>query len=545
MTDYIYSTVLPQKILLKSDNVIGDDNLKKDKEQIVFFEKELMTVKGKGFIVLDFGKEYFGFLKLLVCKINSSDYCAKLRIRLGESAAECCAELGHKEAGIFHGVRDLTTDIYQFSEFETPLSGFRFARVDFLTDCEFELINCKLISREEKINNVGYFKCNDESLNAIFETAKRTVTLCQQNGLIWDGIKRDRIVWIGDLMTEALAILDLSFDKERIYRCLDCAKNEAKMPFWINSIPSYSLWYIIILWELYFRTGNIVYLKNNEDYIRQILKQINGCIDETGNINFKSAAPDEDMSYFLDWESFDTADAVIGENCLILYAIKKAEKIFNELKVADDNIPSIVKKINDVSTCFTARKQIKAFQCIAYDTINNDDVQQILDERNGGVSCFMTYFILKVLCKAGKYDSALKIVREYYGGMLKMGATTFFEDFDLRWLKDDPLPLYEFEREGRKHIHADYGRFCYKGFRHSCCHGWSVGVIPLLLEEIVGVKIIENGYKSIKISPNLCNLQFVEAGIPTPFGLIEIKAYKKDGKTVVEKIVPQGIKVVK
>ena len=126
-----------------------------------------------------------------------------------------------------------------------------------------------------------------------------------------------------------------------------------------------------------------------------------------------------------------------------------------------------------------------------------------------------------------------------------MGATTFFEDFDLAWLKDDPLPLYEFEKDGRKHIHADYGRFCYTGFRHSCCHGWSAGVVPLLFEEIAGVEILDAGYKKVKIEPKLCSLKFIDAGIPTPYGLLQIKAYKKDGKTVVEKIVPQGIEVVK
>jgi hypothetical protein len=34
----------------------------------------------------------------------------------------------------------------------------------------------------------------------------------------------------------------------------------------------------------------------------------------------------------------------------------------------------------------------------------------------------------------------------------------------------DELPV-----AGKKDIHGDYGEFCYKGFRHSLCHGWSSG----------------------------------------------------------------------
>ena len=112
MTDYIYTTILPQKFLAKSDNVFDERNLQKNKEQITFFEKELVIIKGKGFIVVDFGKEYFGLLKLMFCKINSPNYSATIRIRLGESAAECSAEFGYKGAGNYHGVRDMSVNVY-------------------------------------------------------------------------------------------------------------------------------------------------------------------------------------------------------------------------------------------------------------------------------------------------------------------------------------------------------------------------------------------------------------------------------------------------
>ena len=332
MQNYIFKVHLPQNILLKQGDISGEENLKKEKSQITFFEKELMTVNGKGCIVLDFGKEYFGYLKLLICKIQTEDYHANIRIRLGESAAECSADFGHHGAGNYHGIHDMTLNVSQFMEYQTGLNGFRFVRIDFLDDCTFELINCQLVSREEEINNVGYFRCNDELLNRIFDTAVRTVTLCQQNGFIWDGIKRDRIVWIGDLMLEELAIMYLSADKERIFNCLELARKECDLPFWINSIPCYSLWYILVLWDLYYKTGDMSFLETNREYVQAVVKQFYDGIDDNGNFDFKSIAFDEDMSFFLDWESFETDDAVIGVKSFIVYSMKVVKKLFAVLK---------------------------------------------------------------------------------------------------------------------------------------------------------------------------------------------------------------------
>ena len=39
-----------------------------------------------------------------------------------------------------------------------------------------------------------------------------------------------------------------------------------------------------------------------------------------------------------------------------------------------------------------------------------------------------------------------------------------------------------FPVKGKVDIHGDFGAFCYKGYRHSLCHGWSSGVIKFIEE---------------------------------------------------------------
>jgi hypothetical protein len=74
------------------------------------------------------------------------------------------------------------------------------------------------------------------------------------------------------------------------------------------------------------------------------------------------------------------------------------------------------------------------------------------------------------------------MMKEYYCGMLDKGATTFWEDFDIEWAKNSSR-IDELPRDGERDIHGDFGAFCYVGFRHSLCHGWSAGVITFMEEE--------------------------------------------------------------
>lgn len=133
--------------------------------------------------------------------------------------------------------------------------------------------------------------------------------------------------------------------------------------------------------------------------------------------------------------------------------------------------------------------------------------------------------------------------KKYFGAMVSLGATTFWEDFDMQWLKDDPMPLTAMPDESRKNIHADYGKFYYTGLRHSLCHGWSSGFVQTFYNYVLGVQT-EDGYATIKIQPHLCGLQSVEGKIPTKYGIISIKHEMIDGKICTISNIPEQIKVI-
>jgi len=139
----------------------------------------------------------------------------------------------------------------------------------------------------------------------------------------------------------------------------------------------------------------------------------------------------------------------------------------------------------------------------------------------------------------------MDMIKEYWGGMLELGATTFWEDFDVDWTKNanriDQLPA-----EGKIDVHSTYGDYCYKGLRHSFCHGWASGPTSWLSENVLGIKILEPGCKKIAIEPQLGNLNWVEGTYPTPFGIISVRHEKQQNGEIKSKIsVPKGIKVMK
>ena len=109
---------------------------------------------------------------------------------------------------------------------------------------------------------------------------------------------------------------------------------------------------------------------------------------------------------------------------------------------------------------------------------------------------------------ADDWQGALDAIRQYWGGMLKMGATSFWEDFNLEWM-ENAAPIDELVPEGKVDIHGDWGAYCYIKFRHSLCHGWASGPCPFMTHYILGIRIEEAGCKKLRIDPQLGDLALV------------------------------------
>lgn len=503
-------------------------------EQIGLNEREFIHMQGRSGILLDFGRELQGSLRIVTGYGTNG---ARVRIRLGESVGECLSEIGEKGSTNDHALRDVTLPLPMLSDGEYLASGFRFANVELLDEgAELRLKAVNAVYIHSSRPQVGSFSCSDETVNRIYDTAAYTVQLCAQR-YIWDGIKRDRLVWVGDLYPEVCALLSVCNDDGCVPDSLDFVRAETPLPGWMNDYPMYSMWWIMIVEEYYRRTGKLAWVTAQRDYFYGLLRQIDGCIAQDGDFDFGGN--------FVDWPTHGHADEAEGVRCLAKLCAKSARAL-EALYGTDGSLSDrILEKLSKKDAPVTEKKQIVALKYLSGTPLSEAEKALLLGGGAAGFSTFMSYFLLSAQGELAGEEAALSSLKQYYGGMLRLGATTFWEDFDLDWLKGDACPIDRIPQPGQTDVHGDYGRFCYVGYRHSLCHGWSAGVIPFLLGRILGVTPLEAGYRKVKIAPRLGGLIFAQADIPTPQGILHVSCRAgEDGNVHTTVTAPEGVQVV-
>lgn len=511
-------TVLKEKMMpisvKDSKGVIDVDELLIAKSSSVSFQlTNVATFSEKGaYVVLDFGKELCGGLRIVTRQVKG---LAEFRITFGESLSECYSTVGEKNAGNDHSPRDFIANVPLMSDLTFGQSGFRFARVELLSENPVLVKNIFAVNTLPMFEKEATIKTSDEELNRIIDTASYTLKLNLQNGYIWDGIKRDRLVWCGDLHQEIVNSIYLYGDNHNITNALSFLREETAQDAWINEIPSYSAWWVINLCDYCRLTGNQEYFENNKDYAKFILSKFDSCIAEDGTMEFENAG----MAFFLDWPTHGTEDAIIGTAAIIMMAAKR----FMEM---EDNASynEIIRKLRGYLDKPCEFKQTRAFQILAGRSAEDEDAFLEIGGA-AGFSTFMAYYILMADAMAGG-ENMLSIIKEYFGAMLSRGATTFWEDFNMEWLEGSGR-IDELPQEGEKDIHGDYGAFCYKGFRHSLCHGWASGVLAFVVENMLGLKLSDGG-ESYEITPNMMGVREIEAKIPVKAGWLSVHVL--DGK---------------
>ena len=129
--------------------------------------------------------------------------------------------------------------------------------------------------------------------------------------------------------------------------------------------------------------------------------------------------------------------------------------------------------------------------------------------------------------------------------MLDLGATTFWEDLNYAHAAraariDEPVPAGEFD------IHAQSGAYCYKGLRHSFCHGWASGPTAWLSRYVLGIEPLEPGCRAVAVRPNLGSLKWAEGTFPTPYGVIRVRhEHDAAGKVVSTVSAPEEVRIVR
>ncbi len=538
--------IIPKRVVYTQGAVGGSEHFLDDcPNQIIFHPEKDVWMENKpgqpkAGVLIDFGVEFSGSLRLLVRGVRGAEgNKVTLLVRFGESVMEALTPIGVKNTTNDHANRDMIITVAGMSANETPESGFRFAYIELQDDdaaISFHGIKGCFYFRD--LEYKGYFESSDDRLNKIWQTAAYTVHLNMQQYL-WDGIKRDRLVWIGDMHTEVQTILSVFGDQDIIRESLDLTRDDTPVELWMNNIPTYSLWWIWMHHDLLRQIGDVEYLKEQKEYMVALTKRLLPLVDENGS---EQLPPHR----FLDWPNSTNEG---GKHAGLQGILKITfERLADMLAVLDENELSeecaktasrMKKHVPDPSGSKQAASLL-ALSALA-------DAKEINEKHLAlggakGYSTFFGYYLLQAKALAGDFVGALNDIREYWGAMLDLGATTFWEDFNLDWLENS-APIDEIVPEGKRDIHGDFGAYCYTLFRHSLCHGWSSGPCPYMTHYVLGIRAVNA--TTFEIDPELGDLEWARGAYPTKWGLIEVSAVKTDEGTLVQVSAPDEVQIIR
>ena len=555
--------VEPVRIVAKSEGILDAGTLLSPKFGQVPEGRFLAgsgPVLAKGdWLILDFGSELHGSLQ--IGSGAKGGRGAKVRVRFGESVSESMSELKGATEGATatndHAIRDDTVLLPWLGRREIGETGFRFVRIENAGDGPVQLEYVRAVSVMRPMKRLGAFRCSDERLNRVWETAARTVHLCCQD-YVWDGIKRDRLVWMGDTHPETKSILAVFGEQDILPETLDyAAATTPPETAWMNNMSTYTLWWIRNFAEWYRFTGDRAYLAKHADYLEKTVRHVLDTIGEDGVWKADT---------FLDWPTqANKPAAAAGTQGLLLMALDDAAFLLEELsslqlQLKTPTFPNPANPVNPVqekladacalvaSTHPDPRGVKTAAAMLALSGLR--DPKEMFTSSLGlnghvGVSTFYGYYMLEAMGAAGETRRALDTMRDFWGGMLDMGATSFWEDFDLAWT-NNAFRIDEMPVAGKKDVHGDFGAYCYKGFRHSLCHGWSSGPAAFCIEHVLGIRSLDVGCKTIEVKPDLGDLEWAEGAMALPGGCrIEVRVERTSSGSLRTRInAPQSVKVV-
>ena len=138
---------------------------------------------------------------------------------------------------------------------------------------------------------------------------------------IYDGSKRDRIVWMGDLHPEIKGILCGFSDYSIIRDSFELLINQAPADQPMNGFYTYSCWFIIALWDYCCSANDRQFLLKHIDYVEKMLVHFSKFVSENGAEKIPEIR-------FLDWpnEAYPEAKHA-GIHALLVWMMRAGSKL--------------------------------------------------------------------------------------------------------------------------------------------------------------------------------------------------------------------------
>jgi len=373
----------------------------------------------------------------------------------------------------------------------------------------------------------GSFRCSDAELNRIWDVGARTMDLTTREFFL-DGIKRDRWTWSGDAVQSYLMNYFLRFDSDCVKRTIRQLRGKDPVTAHVNTIMDYTFYWFRSMADYYLYSGDADFVREMYPRMQTLMDY---CLSRTDDNGMAAGRPDDWI--FVDWVDFPMhkRGVLCFEQILFCQALDTMAQCAELVGDTHQNYAALALQLwSRVKAMFwdpqahaflhavedgTMNRMITKFPnmfAIIYGYVGDDERRDIMEHvmLNPDVeritTPYMRFYELEALCMDGRQSDVIREIKDYWGGMLRAGATSFWEKY---------IP----EEQGAQHL-AMYGR----PYGKSLCHAWGASPVYLLGKYILGVRPTQPGYAEYEVCPSLGTLEWVEGAVPTPFGLIRVKA---------------------
>ena len=452
----VYSPIM-QNYLQKADALKPEL-----KTQTVEAVGDFGEMKNKDVKVFDFGNHFVGYVKIhFSCTSGKIDAPIALAVTFAETKTDLKYVDPLEMQGTISGGW-VQQEFIRVEEFPTEYvferryacryvqvlcigssSSFKFS-VD-----KVEMLECTSANKE--VPALG----RNEEEKKMDEVSIRTLRSCMQD-VFEDGPKRDRRLWLGDLRLQALVNYETYQNYDLVKRCLylfaGLLDDDGRVPGSVFTKPvnkagsimfDYPLLFIPTLYEYMVASND---KKTAEELYEIALWQMEiakAKEDENGLISEEKVKQwcFIDWTYGLDKVSCGQAVYIYALKYLVLLSkalgkdygaveaeIERASKAAIE-KYFDKNKGLFVGKEGQISYA------MNVWFCLAnvFDEETNRKILQNLEKVENAlkpVTPYMYHYYVQALIDCGEKEKAYQTIMNYWGGMVKMGANTFFEVYN-------------------------------------------------------------------------------------------------------------------
>lgn len=495
--------------------------------------KWVKTYKGNH-LIADFGEETFGYLRLLDVKGSGA-----VRIIYAESEPEMYAE---DLMTIYYGALDgwEQIDLKATADYRREIAhGFRYVHVIPVSG-DVSIGSLTMDYEWKDVPVRGSFRCSDPEINRIWEVSVHTLALTCREVFI-EGVKRDRWVWSGDAVQSFLMNYYVFGDYDGCRDTLWYVRGKDPVKVHLNGIMDYTFYWFDAVEKYLLYSGDANFARQIYPRLKSLLEFALGRLDKDGR-----PADVKGDWMFIDWapEKLPNYGGVTSfEQMLLVQALNAAATVAERVDAKEDaaawraraqklraeilprywnaekgalmhmiyndgRVDPMVTRYPNMFGLFFGYFDAAQEESVVKNVILNDKVMKIHTP-------YMRFYELESLCALGRQTEVLKEIKAYWGGMLRLGATSFWEH-------------YNPDEKGDEH-YAMYGR----RFGKSLCHAWGASPAYLLGKYYLGVKPTSPGFATYEVKPNLGGLDWIEGDVPTPWGSIHVYA-DKNGHRVSE-----------